>query len=31
MKENIDPEAISFGERYLEKRWSIEVLGYGEV
>jgi|GEM_PF-1198518 len=28
---SVDSEAISFKSRKLEKRWAIEVLGYGEV
>ncbi len=29
--EKVDPEAISFRSRKWEKRWSNEVLGYGDV
>ncbi len=31
LKNSVDPEAISFRSRKLEKRWAVEVLGYGEV
>ncbi|GBF48687.1 radical SAM domain protein [Leptospira ryugenii] len=31
LKTNIDPEGICFKETVWEKRWSLEVLGYGEV
>jgi hypothetical protein len=31
LKAEVDPEAISFKSRELERRWSNEVLGYGEV
>lgn len=31
LKTSVDPEAISFRSRSLEKRWAVEVLGYGEV
>ncbi|PJZ46067.1 B12-binding domain-containing radical SAM protein [Leptospira brenneri] len=31
LKEEMDPEAITFSARPLEERWSFEVLGYGEL
>lgn len=31
LKEEMDPEAITFSSRKLEERWSVEVLGYGEL
>ncbi|MBM9546824.1 radical SAM protein [Leptospira sp. 201903074] len=31
LKEEMDPEAITFSSRKLEERWSMEVLGYGEL
>lgn len=31
LKENMDPETITFSSRILEERWSMEVLGYGEL
>ncbi|PJZ86549.1 B12-binding domain-containing radical SAM protein [Leptospira harrisiae] len=31
LKQNMDPETITFSSRKLEERWSMEVLGYGEL
>ncbi|TGK87111.1 radical SAM protein [Leptospira noumeaensis] len=31
LKEEMDPESITFSARVLEERWSFEVLGYGEL
>ncbi|TGL37805.1 B12-binding domain-containing radical SAM protein [Leptospira perdikensis] len=31
LKEEMDPEAITFSSRKLEEKWSMEVLGYGEL
>lgn len=30
LKENADPESVTFSDRVLEKRWCWEVLGYSE-
>ncbi|MCW7470269.1 B12-binding domain-containing radical SAM protein [Leptospira kanakyensis] len=31
LKNEMDPETITFAARVLEERWSMEVLGYGEL
>ncbi|XDD47657.1 radical SAM protein [Leptospira sp. WS39.C2] len=31
LKESMDPETITFANRKWEERWSMEVLGYGEL
>ncbi|TGL90949.1 radical SAM protein [Leptospira congkakensis] len=31
LKLEMDPEAITFSSRILEEKWSMEVLGYGEL
>jgi hypothetical protein len=31
LKDTMDPETINFVSRKWEERWSIEVLGYGEI
>ncbi|MCW7492997.1 radical SAM protein [Leptospira sp. 2 VSF19] len=31
LKQNMDPETITFLSRKLEERWSMDVLGYGEL
>lgn len=31
LKQNMDPEAVTFSSRKWEEKWSMEVLGYGEL
>ncbi|XDD43830.1 radical SAM protein [Leptospira sp. WS60.C2] len=31
LKDNFDPETITFSSRVWEERWCMEVLGYGEI